>query len=345
MAIPIWKDTFAKIPGAIAGDKTEFRISIAGHSELGNIYTGVSVIRPGTTSHKVRINDICSDYMSNALPLLSQAEFSALSFPIDFEFYYYDITREVFEVWDNYQFINDWSYDYAYNPNVDGMSFPINNRVDGRQWMVYTGLGMTDVTLNLTFQDGTTNTVIIPLAISADFNIDYNNDFARSVRSAGSGTAVFDLSQWQNLARVSVNGIDYDVTSCNRYALYYLNVHGGWDTFLIEGNYKERDEVTRSVREVTYDNSDIKNRGRINYSNAIDKRLVLHTSWLSDEQSLRMHNLLNSTDVYLYDMDSAEMIPVIISGTTTEYKTYKNNGGKLVNYTIEVEYANWRNRR
>ena len=73
--------------------------------------------------------------------------------------------------------------------------------------------------------------------------------------------------------------------------------------------------------------------------------MTLHTSWMSDEAAARMHNLLNSTDVYLCDMVNDMMIPVILTNTTTEYKTYKGNGGKLVNYAIEVEFANQRVRR
>jgi hypothetical protein len=39
------------------------------------------------------------------------------------------------------------------------------------------------------------------------------------------------------------------------------------------------------------------------------------------------------------------MMPVVLTNTTTEYKTYKGNGGQLVNYAIEVAFANDRIRR
>ena len=81
MAIaPIWKDHFVTLGG---GDVIPFRIRVQDQS--GNIiYNGKSHIKPGETNNSIRINDICADYLTNALPALSQAEFSALSFPLNF---------------------------------------------------------------------------------------------------------------------------------------------------------------------------------------------------------------------------------------------------------------------
>lgn len=184
------------------------------------------------------------------------------------------------------------------------------------------------------------------MEISPSFNADFNSDFAKEVRSAQTGTAVFNLSEYGNIKSVKIDKVTYEmVEGCNRYALYYVNAHGGWDSLLIEGNHSEVDNLTRHNREVEYDNRSIQNRGRQNYVNEISKTLTLHTSWMSDEESSRMHHLLNSTEVYLYDINKDEMIPVVLKNSTTEYKTYRSNGHKLFNYTIEVSYANDRIRR
>ena len=226
------------------------------------------------------------------------------------------------------------------------MAFPINRRIALRQWAVWTGLNVSQVEAEITYKDGTSSFVYIPVAISADFNSDFNSDFAKSVRSAASGTAVFRPSAWSEVTSITINGIRYDVVDdCSRYALYYLNAYGGWDTLLIEGNHLEVDNLTRHTRDVEYDNRSIQNRGRQNYVNEISKALTLHTSWMSDDESSRMHHLLNSTEVYLYDILKDQMIPVVLKNSTSEYKTYRNNGHKLFNYTIEVSYANDRIRR
>ena len=347
MAIaPIWKDYFVTL-----GMRAVIPFRIRVQDQNGNIiYNGKSHIKPGETNNSIRINDICADYLTNALPALSQAEFSALSFPLNF------VVETFLEYWTiagQVQFMNDWSYDDSYNPATMGMSFPVNGRIDSRQWLVYTAYNASTITATLTFTDGTTSQVIIPVEISADFNYDrfpdegiFNTDFARSARAAGSGTAVFDLSAWDNVASVTINGKTWEVvTDCREWVVYYVNAYGGWDSLLIEGNTIETDSLKRHTREMEYDNRSIQNRGTQNYVNEITKSYTLHTSWMSDAESLRMHHLLNSPEVYLFNINTGDMIPVVLNNTTTEFKTYKNNGGRLVNYTIDATLAQERIRR
>lgn len=347
MAIaPIWKDHFVTLGG---GDVIPFRIRVQDQS--GDIiYNGKSHIKPGETNNSIRINDICADYLTNALPALSQAEFSELSFPLNFVVEAFLQTAQDedpdWELAGEVQFMNDWSYDDSYNPATMGMSFPVNGRIDSRQWLVFTAYNASTITATLTFTDGTTSQVIIPVEISADFSDDFNDDFARSVRSAGSGTAVFDLSAWDNVAAITINGKTWEVvTDCREWVVYYVNAYGGWDSLLIEGNTIERDSLARHTREMEYDNRDIKNRGTQNYVNEISKSFTLHTSWMPDAESLRMHHLLNSPEVYLFNINTGDMFPVVLNNTTTEFKTYRNNGGRLVNYTIDATLAQERIRR
>lgn len=338
--IPIWKDKFVDLG---QHDSMEFCIRVNGTS-TDIIYRGKAYCRPGETNVNVKVNDICADYLQNTLPNMSQTEFTKLTFPLKFYVQRRDndswVTAEIVE------FLNDWSYDYSYNVATMGMSFPINGHIDARQWLTYTAYNASTIAATITFTNGTTSVVYIPVALSDDFNADFNDDFSKSVRAAGSGTAVFDLSPWENVAKVTIGGKTWNVvTDCKEWVLYYVNAFGGWDSLLIEGTAVERDDVTRHLREVEYDNRDIKNRGRQNYVNEISKSYTLNTSWLSDGESARMHHLMNSTDVYLGNINSGEMIPVIINNTTTEYKTYKSNGAKLVNYSIDVTIAQNRMRR
>ena len=339
-AIPIWKDAIVDIG---LGDSMFYRITLADTGEV--IYSGKAFKRPGASSVQVRINDICADWLENVLPTLSQAAFSELNLPVTF----YVQSSSNGSTWTNqgsFQFLNDWSYDYDYDPATMGMSFPINGHIDSRMPLVWTGLDVSQVNMTIYYRNGTSAQVFIPIAISDDFNADFNSDFSHSVRSAGSGTAVFLLSEWDDVERVVIGNASFRVvTDCAKYALYYVNAYGGWDCFLIEGNTLEADTLKRYTREMVYDNRDIQNRGIQNYVNEITKGFTFHTGWLLDDQGERMHHLINSTDVYLYDIANEEMIPVIIPSTTCEYRTYKNQGNRLVNYTIEVQVAQNRIRR
>lgn len=339
MADPIWKDKFIEIGSS---DYAQYRISV--HDTGDVIYTGKAYMKPEETDIAIRINDICADYLENVLPNLSQTEFSRITLPVTFDIEVFDGDDWVVET--SVEFLYDWSYDYAYDVETMGMSFPITGRIDLRMPIVWTGYDVSEVDATIYLKDGTSFDVTIPVEISADFNDDFNNDFARSAMSAGSGTAVFLPSQWGDVDRVEVGQSTFKVvTECAKYALYYVNAYGGWDTLLVEGNHLESDNLTRYTREMVYDNREISNRGKVNYANEVTKTFTLHTGWLPGDRGEMMHHLINSTNVYLYDIPGGKMIPVTIGETTCEYKNYKNQGNKLVDYTIQVEVAQNRTRR
>ena len=336
MTNSLWRDYYVDFGDV---DSSRYSIELSDTSEV--IYSGVAYRRPGEASLKVRINDICADYIANVLPQLGMAEFTQLSLPLSF-----DVRDSEDEILDTVQFINDWSYDKDFNPDTMGLTHPINGRVDKNGVILWTGLNVSEVSVDFTTIDGLSYSITMPVEISGDFSIDYNEDFSRGARSAGSGTLALDLSQYPDVDTISIEGITWKVArSCNRYTLLYVNAYGGWDTFLIEGNDKETDQITRFSREVEYDNNFASNRGKDNYLNEVSKGWQLTTGWLADDESKRMHHLVESTDVYLYDMVGAQLIPVTIKTSNLDYKTYTNNGRRFVNYTISVDEAKTRIRR
>lgn len=336
---PIWKDYYVRLGSA---DSVDFRILAGEDDEV--IYTGKAFKRPGQSVVEIRINDICADYLSNRLPAIEQTMFTKAGHPVTFKVQ--TLLDGEWDTIDEDKFINDWSYDYDYDPATMGMAFPVNGRIDRNQWVVFSAYDADTITAEISLANGESFLAIIAVAISDDFDEDYNDNFSQSVRSAATGTAVFKLSNWGDIDKVTIGDKVFKVVNtCSRYALYYSNAYGGWDSLLIEGNHSEVDTLTRWTREVEYDNRNVQNRGRCNHVNEIAKSFTLHTSWLSDEQSARMHHLLNSTDVYLGDIATGAMIPVVLTDTQTEYKTYKGNGGKLVNYAINVTIAQERIRR
>lgn len=341
MAEPIWKDYYQSLG---TGDAYTYRIVAGGSS----IYQGRAVKRPGETYNRIRLNEVCADWLSGSLPNLSSATFTALEnagFPVTFT-----VQTLSGNSWVNVgtvDFLLDWSYDYNYAVASDGLAFPINGHFDMRMWVPYTAYNAASVTMTIHYTDGTTNTVTVPIAISADFSNDFNTDFARSVRSAGSGTAIFSLAQYSNVSYITIGAATYKVVGdCDhRYALYYRNAYGGYDAFLPEGTWKMQDAVSARTYDRDYDNTDIQNRGTVHYLSDIRKSVILNSGWLSEDESSRMWHLLESTEVFLYDMVLAEMIPVTMQVTSVDHKTFKNNGRTAINYEMTVTYALDRIRR
>lgn len=336
MVHPIWKNYFVNLG---SDESAEYLISYNSGNSLNAIYSGKAWKKPGESSINICINDVCADWIVNTFPSLSEG-FSRIAMPVEFVVQKITAAGQYVEA-DRVRFLNDWSYDTEYD-YADGLSIPINGRIDVRQWLLWTGLDVDQVEAQVYFASGESMTVFIPVAISNDFNEDFNHDFSKSVRSAGSGTAVFSPAQWGDVRRIVINGQIYDVAKkCNRYVIYYLNAYGGWDSLLIEAASSEEDRLTRH----SMNKEGVYEREKSNYLNEIEKSITLHTSWLSDEQSLRMHHLLNSTDVYLHDLDNDVILPVILEGSATPYKTFKGEGGKLVNYEIKSVIAQKRKRR
>lgn len=133
-------------------------------------------------------------------------------------------------------------------------------------------------------------------------------------------------------------------STCRRYQLLYKNNYGGYDTFLVEGRDKQTDSWTNYSIKKDFKNTEKGFRTQ-HYLKDVTTKQSLYTGWLTDEQSLRMDNLLESTMVYLCDLEEDTVIPVVITDTSWEKKTYGNQGKKLVAYAINVEYSQNKIRR
>lgn len=298
-------------------DSVEYAIYKVDGSTNTKIYSGKAFKRPGDEDIHIVVNDICANYMTITLPTTEGVTIRPLD---EFLVVANGIEQRVF-------FYADYSERPQENRYV--LSEPINGRLDARQYLLYTEYDQHSYVVSR--KDGD--------SIEGVYEI-----YADEGRIS---SLLINLPKQTMLrGQIGVNDQAYEVVeSCAKYALYYVNAFGGWDSFLIEGNHKETDSIVRHNHSVEYDNRNISNRGRLNYLNEITKKITLYTSWLTDEQSSRMHHLLNATQVYLFDLETQEMKPILLTNTSTEYKTYKGNGRKLVNYEIEVELANEKIRR
>lgn len=124
---------------------------------------------------------------------------------------------------------------------------------------------------------------------------------------------------------------------CGEVALYYKNRKGGWESFLIEGNVTKKDTYTKYTYNKSFDNNTLEFENGT-YHSQIVTSYVLNTGWLTDQQSDNLaFNLLSSNEVYLHNLCTNKVYPVVITDNSATYKTYKNNSRKMVNYQINCE--------
>lgn len=130
-----------------------------------------------------------------------------------------------------------------------------------------------------------------------------------------------------------------------RYSLYYVNSYGGVDVLPFKGGgQKKTDNITRFNYSRSFRNNTPEFEN-VNYMNEIKAVWELQTGWIGDDGSSRMHELVESTIVYLYDAEEKTYTPVVMTDKKLEYKTYRNQGRKFYNYTINVEESQSRERR
>ena len=132
---------------------------------------------------------------------------------------------------------------------------------------------------------------------------------------------------------------------CGDWALYYQGAEGGWNSFLIEGNVKRTDKLTNHSLSRSVRNTSIDFENQI-YSMDVEPSYEMSTGWLSDAQAANIaENLLESTHIYAHDLVNDIVFPVVITDTSVQYKTFRTNGRKLVNYVIKVKASQTKIRR
>ena len=308
MAVSIWKDYTVSFGNVAEADYT---INVGATA----IYSGHAVRRPDQAQLTVRINDVCADYLTHALPgvtaATSVAEDSAVTFTVK------DSGGTVV---DTVQFVADWSFDYDHSPAA--LADPVNGRVSPSQALIVSVLGTSATSFSLKYRSGSTGSVSVAASGGPVQNVS------------------LPLASYEGLESVTVGGKTYTVAdACARYALLYVNAFGGWDTLLMEGRDSKADAYDRNTMVQRYDNATRSARGTVEYVNEVTRGWTLRTGWLTDAQAARMHHVLGSAHVYLYDVTAATLVPVIITDQECEYKTYRGNGGQMVNYTVRVELA------
>ena len=330
---PIWKDRIVTLsPSAAYVDYTIHQGSGSGPV----IFSGRAYARPDASAVTTRINDICAAYLAATLPNLG-SRFTPMQVSETF------VTKAGGTTKDTITFVNDWSYDPSRVLSASHpLSDPINGELDPRQWLVFSVLsGASSVNVTLHFTDGSSSVVAVPVAMSADFNDDFNGDFVQSDDPSKSGTAVLDLSAFSDLASVTFLGVTLQVRAeaCARYAAFYVNAYGGWDSFLLDGYDTQQDQLTRHTIQVEADNTDLSGRGLKDYAVEVSPEWTLRTGLLTDDESGRMHHLLNSAEVYLCDLSTGQFLPVVLTDATAPKQTFKGNGRRPVSYTFTAKLA------
>lgn len=124
---------------------------------------------------------------------------------------------------------------------------------------------------------------------------------------------------------------------CTDYAIYYCNRNGGWDSYLPLGVCKRFDNYDRKNITMAYDAGSL-GWGKKTYNNQITPSWEINTGWVNDSESDNLaRNLLGSNQVFLHDLNTDTIYPVVLTDTQVQFKTFVNNNRKMINHTIRME--------
>lgn len=347
---PIWR-TFEydiKPQSGLTADTIRYRVRVADNAtdatdvdEGTIIHEGIASAAPGSSEVIVSLNKIAGDYLSAPF---QDTTGGAWHSQLMGRYFAIDAWSEGDEKWlqDGYWGIYaNWSYDHAFDIETMGLSHPIRAVVAPNQWLVASVIDWDDqrqVNFLLTFADGTTQTIAQDLFRAADFNSDFNADFAITAGEYNvAGYAALYLGAYAGLVRVQVIYpaatdvllAEYAVINeCKRYALYYRNAYGGMDSLLLDGVQKgetyARSTITRNV-----DNSVQGARAIQNYRNGVVEGWELRLNALTDEAASRMHHLVGSAEVYLCDLIADTLTPLVLTDSECVARTFANGHKRL----------------
>lgn len=358
--VPISNDTFFINANTDIGESYDFKISV--EDEDGYIYSGKCVALPDGTSNSILLNNICSPYLNSSFPI-QELPLSGSSTKKTFQIKDYQRRFNIYAPNNIGNFIEVGSYKF-YN-SYDGsvgviLSDPIKTKrisrigyidnefsvVDKRQILL---CSLFDMDYDGIDDDGYIGYEKIYLR---GYNNEIGETFDEEIPlSKGQTLYTQRLTHLEDGCILSFENennypfIKYVVKeTCADYCLYYCNAYGGWDSLLIYGNSLKTDKINSHYYTKSFDNTK-PDFERKKYVNVITPKYTLYTDWFDDVQQSKMYHLLESTEVYLHNLNTNKIEPVNITNTTLDYKTFVNNGKKKWYNKIDVEVAQDKIRR
>lgn len=308
--VPIWADYMITIP--LDSEYVSYRVII----DEKVVYNGNAYSADGVNA-VIKVNHIIRNYIDDVIDI----EENGIQ---DNKAYVKATIRLSYDDWNtSIQYMKVYAYyDYSYEMQESKiMSDPILKVIDPRQKFLFTLLNLR------------TDKDILPLRITQNTTEEYTTS------DNGLFTLVKELNTTGRMVAKLNNGesIIYTIkNTCKPYCLYYLNSRGGWDSMIFDGKILQKASTSIHSYNREYDNTSSQ-FNVTNYMKIKQDKWQLTTGYLTDAQSKKMHNVYDTTKAYLHIFEDDKIIPVTISDTSYDVKTYRNQGRKLFTYTVNVE--------
>ena len=316
--VAVWEDSLIELD-EVLGDRVEYTLVDIDTNEI--VYSGKVNKLPNGENVNISINKIVGNFLSNPFPQINLNTTNVFSISD------YSKTVDVIvggNIVETVTVYNSWGYKDL--PHINIISDPIRKVVDRRQFFVCSMYNPTALYKNVEYS-----------LTNGDKSL-YKNGIATTHKKQSlliDGT----LRNFKEYDKINLANVTYDIIdSCSEWCLYYSNAYGGWDSLLVNGNVKKTDKISSQYYKQSYDNRTYQ-FGNTKYLNTITPSYVLYTDYFNDDEQSRLHHLLESTEVYLHNLNTNEFLPVNITNSSCDYTTFTNNGKKKWYNTINVDVA------
>lgn len=131
--------------------------------------------------------------------------------------------------------------------------------------------------------------------------------------------------------------------TCNTHCLYYRNELGAWNWLLVTGSSTMKENYTTQnyVKNANFARHQLYGLSKqdINYVKNIATSWDLKTGFMTESQAAKMVSLFRSNLIYLQDLTTKQVVPVNITTSDYQEKTYRNSGNQFAQYTFTVKLA------
>lgn len=307
--IPVCSDTFYNT------DASTFSYKISTDDE--EIYSGTAVALPAESGLEICVNKICYPYLSTQFPIEVFGGETRQLLIIDNAVKTFYLKNSNGSTIEEYNFLNCWDKNITLDSvgNVI-LSAPIKKLVDTRQRLLASGLVTTGKVFRIK-RDGT-NIFVKPS--------EGNNVFLYVGDNLIEGTYTFN------------DTVEYEVkNTCYEWCIYYKNLYGGYDSILVDGNMVESMNYSPEMYTTSFNNL-VPQAEHHKYLNITTAKYKMYIS-ANDEESSRMKHLFGSTEMYLHNLVTDEILPVLCENNSFERKTYKNQGNHKYTYELNLTAA------
>lgn len=321
---PIWKD----VEYEFAGDtvyglyvETYYRLpGNAGMQTVDNlIFKGRAYAAPDELTVKVNINKICQNYMTDHPDIFDGAVVYYHNFQK------FKLKNEYGTLLHTYYFVGDWSYEEL---ELGIKTNPITPFLGAGQRLFFSALAQEQkgIKWGMYYTDGTPeyhNTEYVTNELKTNIVV--------ASRNKNVGTFYFGDKMYSVVPKCQC-----------KYVIYYMNPYGGFDWFAVTGRVNRKDTLQTYSISQNYNNTTT-GFGKKRYLSTINVNYEVNTQWLTEEQSDRMWELIESNCVWLHNLTTDKIIPVVITDTEVEHKQ-KTNSKRMLSYTINMEHSQTRER-